>query len=667
MRKTVLTLLFIFSLLQTEAQVAELKIRKNFQVQIKYISDLTEVQKAFMYTEKMDADQICFKLSPLDPSEKLSQKEIAGLSHLKLYQGTELSFERVPFIKEESRYQFMLFFISKKKVKLTEPVTFKYETILSSQLILPESLIDSYNPLMKMISEAELLLKNNKHTEAFEALETIYTEGGTGNDYKLLSKYPYALDLTYNIIDGYLEKANQRLSELKQHLKEKANHESLSQLEILSTDIIYAGNLFAPYFNQRNPSGYKVPELKEKYDELNKNVAGEKTIQKANYERQAVSVLAESNYSNDSFKFIIESIVSSLVYTEVIPDLSALYLDSITGLNAETSNPNSKTEKSLTEGGINFKLILSVLNQKIKTKLNEKSQNNILFDEVTFKNIYNLQYNDRRTDQDKLETKPYYYILKGFDALMGSNKNINNFVTNIENARKLVADERLALQLEMWNTAVRIYYAERNKESVLKQWRNQVNRGIRFFNELNYDSAQLCFKSAINLYNPFPEPYFFLGLIYENKENPFLAAFYFKKATEKNPDYLPAWIEFTETIVYKSVAQNTINQIDSLLTLPSNRSLPPISLSMHWYFNFLKAKLNYILENYAEATNILQNECIRLNPCSPNIYILKGLINLSNQSEAEAFDNFYRAINLAMESYFDHYRVSEHINRHLKL
>ena len=67
------------------------------------------------------------------------------------------------------------------------------------------------------------------------------------------------------------------------------------------------------------------------------------------------------------------------------------------------------------------------------------------------------------------------------------------------------------------------------------------------------------------------------------------------------------------------------------------------------------------MEDYNNFMFSLQAECKRLNPSSPNIYVLEGLINLKCDREKESILNFNEAMCKAIDNFYDYQGISKKI------
>jgi len=213
----------------------------------------------------------------------------------------------------------------------------------------------------------------------------------------------------------------------------------------------------------------------------------------------------------------------------------------------------------------------------------------------------------------------------------------------------------------LWMTSCEFNLNKKDGLSSVKASIQLFNIGYQYFQDQNYDSALLFFQKAQNRFSEYPDAYYYQGLVYLQRGEEFLARYQFKQTLQLNRDYLPAQIRLVELTNNKTDAETILQDIEIMLNASEYKTQPPFSQSTFWYLNYLKARMLFITGDYSNCLASLDTESKRLNPTSPEIYLLEGLLNTKRDRESDASKNFDEAMKRALDNFYDYRELARRI------
>jgi Tfp pilus assembly protein PilF len=663
MKKITFSIVLLLSAGFAFSQSAELRIKKDFPLQISFVSDVNDVIPFIDSLPVMDSNQICFKITPQRTGKTWSKKYPGMLRYLKIYQDENIEFDYIVSSLPNFGDKIMVYFVNKNKIKLSQPFTFKFESTLSSAMKLPEMLMNNYLPFMALFSKAENQINNRFYIEAYKTLSPLFPENERYDNYASLSRYHKGIQLAHSATEKYYE--NVKL-DYDKFLTETKDRTSINFGHLNAIRDIYFGlketeQTFSSFLNSEGSLGVQSSDISQKYKTIESEISTTMDELEEQFKHQTFTQFTIGDYSDARFKYLIDGITHILLESAGITLINEYQIDSLNPNNLNNNVVLNQIMQSSDSRNLELTLLAKMISENIHQNLLQNKKEYVIFDKDIFDHLESLQYNEQNGKSSSLEPKPYYLLLRGFDLMIADHKNVNAFNGYLKKAMQMSCDEDMMRKIFLWLTSSNLNLQKEDGQSGVRASTKLFNTGYKYFQDQKYDSALLYFQKAQSRFDSYPDTYYYQGLTYLKRGQTFLARYFFKVTLQTDPEYLPALIGICELIDNKADADAVLLDLEYLLASSDYKTQPPLSQSTFWYLNYMEAQMHFILGDYSQCMASLDTECKRLNPFSPDIYILEGLVNIKRGDESGASKSFDEAVRNAIENYFNYEATAENI------
>lgn len=667
-KKIVFAIFFGILSISSYSQIAELKIKKNFPLEISWVTE-TKTLNAFIDSlPDIDSNLICFKAVPQKRGKSWSKKYTERLQLLKIYQGKNIEFNFILTAKPEFENELMAYFIDKDKIDLSQPFNFKYETVLSGAMKLPETLMDNYPSFIKIFNEGENLINNRKYIGAYQVLSALFPSDDNYDNFNVMSQYRDGLELAYTAIERQYQLLQTMYSDYSSKLDQLdiIDISYLDMLRNINLDVVIAKEKFSVFLNSEGQFGIDPNTIKSNFQALSEDISTKLSSLEEQFKTQTLEQFSNQDYSFEQFKFLLEGVTQILLSSNGITLLSDFEIDSLSVRNIHPKSIFAQLLNVSPSRKLELDLFSNMLTENLKENLYKKSNEFVLFEESVFEHLEYLQYNDRSTSKETLEPKPYYNLTKGFDLMIADKKNIYLFYEHLLSAIQMVGEIDLLEQVFLWKSSCEIGIEDANGSGQIIPAIENFNIGYAYLINAEYHHALARFKIAQNIYPDLADPYYYEGLVYLLNNQSVLAAYTFKQTFKKFPEYLPALIRYCELVQYDHDADEILITLNEILESDEYKTQPPYSQSTYYYPNYLKAMMLYLKEDYSNCLAILDTECKRINPNNPNIYYLEGLVNIKRDRTDLVTQNFFEALKNAIDNHYNYKDLDRKIQDQIK-
>lgn len=181
-----------------------------------------------------------------------------------------------------------------------------------------------------------------------------------------------------------------------------------------------------------------------------------------------------------------------------------------------------------------------------------------------------------------------------------------------------------------------------------------AGQGVLYFKSGIYDIAKSKLKQEYALENK-AEACYYLGNIYFNENNKDSARIYFNEGLIANPQYMQNSVGLIMLDMNGMDPKILTSKIDAILKNKINKKSIELPIAVSYAF---------LYNNNIEKANFYQKLAQKINPKSPNLFLLKGDI-VASANLGEACANYETAILYdanCVEAYFKYARVYKKMN-----
>jgi tetratricopeptide (TPR) repeat protein len=668
MKKIVLFTIVIILSSSAFSQIAELRIKKNFPLEISWVADMQTLSAFIDSIPDADSNLICFKIVPQERGKSWGKKYNEMLQYLKIFQGSNIEFDMILRAKPEFENSVMAFFIDKLKIDISQPFYFKYESTLSGAMKLPETLMNNYSSFMEIFNTGENLINNRKYHEAYSVLSALFPTSDKYDNFVVMSRYRDGIQLIYNATERHYQYLNNSYSNLTKEI-DQLNTIDISYLNMLrdiNSEVAFARETFSTFLKSDGEYGVGSDEIDSNYQSLFNDISLKLTSLEEDFKKQTLEQFTNQDYSMNQFRFLMEGVTNILLTSEGITLLNKYSIDSLT---INKSHPNSVFQQVLTVNPsrkLELELLLNILTENLQESFKRKKNEFVIFNEGILQHLEYLRYNDRSPNRETLEPKPYFNITKGFDLIIANEKNVYAFYEHLLKAIQLIGEIELLEEVFLWKTSCEIEISGIAQSGQLLSAIKYFNEGYKYLMDGNLQKALVNFQTAKSIYPQLADSHYYEGLTYLLNGQTIIAAYIFKQTVEQFPEYLPAIVRYAESINSGPDADNLLFTLNEILDKDEYKTQPPYSLSTFYYPNYLKAQMLYVKEDYSNCLATLDTECKRINPNNPDIYYLEGLVNIKRGQTELVTGNFFEAIEKAIENFYNNKETDRKIRIHGK-
>jgi len=542
-------------------------------------------------------------LDPLARKNTLKESDISQyLSAIRLKQDQSMEAQTLTpnrIMRNEKEIGSVVIAFSKEKFLLYKEFSLASKMSVSKPIRLPDSLLPSYKKYKQIFEQGKLLVEQNQSITAFHTLFPIWKDAQSNAEITTYGFYNEALSFIKQSAHQKADYFEKQYTLLQSSSKNTITRAWLNQcdsvIRLLKGD--YA--LFQPLFksNIQDAGG-----LETYFNNINKQLSDLSTSTESNYNKQIMSFLEKGSYSNYKFSLYVDVLCRMLTYTDSLVVISA-----IPSINPESLHQFPLKEKELSNTGwlSGFLELVKVLNENLKV-------NHVLFNSQI---LANLQ------QQDSLQKQPYVQLFEAFPSLPGDPA---AFSASLDKAMQKCTDVDWLQRLELWNISARF-----QKLNLNVRYLHEINKGLRMINRGKWSEAANTFNIIKRQANLVAMPWYYSGLIKYRQKEMFSAEAQFQHALALYPHYISP-----RSFIFKIL---DAQKLYSDILIKSNEA---ISIYDIWYFHYIKGKALYALNNYNQAIDEINKQCITRNPWDVDQYYLLGDIYLAQKDFKKARDAY---------------------------
>jgi tetratricopeptide (TPR) repeat protein len=431
------------------------------------------------------------------------------------------------------------------------------------------------------------------HLAAFSTLTPFLVDENNINEFSFTSN---ARTKAEESITNYFSSKEMLLNTHRIKHSKSLEQTAIVEIDSLILQMERANELFSTYYAYSPETSHKTDNEKiiSDYQDYFVNL-------KIRYFDEIQALFINSDYNNFEFKLMLDTLVRTLCHKDSLCLISEYNIANMDYLNFNQKRKNKLTDLDWLN---NFERLIIAVN------LNLENHNYFLKPDC----LESLRNKDIDAPQ------PYYQILESLQ--FAHLENWTDFSLNINSAIEKCSDQEMLHLLER----LKIAYIAKVVINLNQNVIDEINSGIRDFQQNDFESAKNSFQKAKNWQSNFAFPDYMLGEVCVKTGEFTKAEIYYDNAIQKQPQYLEPIYAKLYLLIKNEKHKDALDLLNLKITTNS------------WYKYFLLGRLSLLLQDNKKAKEYFE---MALNINSANFDLLIELgdtyKNLNDKSNAEKF------------------------------
>lgn len=580
-----ITLLSTLSISQSTEIVYKQKGKSNYKLTIQ----LTDEQGLALQSAEqfIASDKVYFSLIPNEESEREYFKESDlknELLSIALYQKNEQKrLQAIQPITSDGKIIRVLLTYLKSDLQLWKSMTFRKETMLSGEIVFPESYFDDFEWFNNKYQSLRTFEKNEKYDEMLALELEVLQQAEKSTTFSYMQFYTALTeDLPFKTASAPIHKMMDEYDEVETQLIstwEVADFKRLNEIEVALTKWMEKAK---PY------STFKYKKSKELYQLIqntNEKLLLRQSFNKDRFVAKKMSIIEQGKYDQFQFQLFVDLLYQTILKNGGFKSVSK---------NISLDYPLKKEEESKLDVDAGWKQQYNDLLFALQTQ-QQSDSTGLLFNKNILRNLYaEIVY----------QPKPYFEI---FSAANSAVAGTDLFLELVEESIKKSNSIEDISKMEI----MKICYPLTDEMS--ESFVTNLNNGMKKLNEGKWKDADFSFELGIRQNSQFAPAWYFLGYCKYKQGEVFSAQSRIDQALLLYPEYVTPKL-FLFSLLEEQGDYTKISQ----------QSKEALAAHDVFLFRLWKAKSHFMLKQYNEAIDEIKNGCLRLNPNNEDAYYLLG-------------------------------------------
>ncbi|MDO9577662.1 MAG: hypothetical protein Q7J16_07230 [Candidatus Cloacimonadales bacterium] len=539
--------------------------------------------------ETINQIQVVFRISPDGWS---FPKDIKGIVKENLF--IKQNNKKIAALETQVLENYLLASFSRNDVNIYQEFYFENQEF-SEKFTIREESWPRYEEFFQFYNTALEQITALDYIAAFSTLTPFLQNAPEIEEFSITEK---AQQKAEDCLKNYFTQKEMFLNTHKLKHKTQINEQTLAEIDSLIQAMNSTNELFQQYYVFSPQSG--LPENSSKlitdYQEYLQNL-------KTRYYNEVQDMLANSDYGNNKFKLILDTLVRSLCYKDSFCLISDY---KIATLNYVHSNKELSAKLNNLEWMSDFERLVLAVNLNVK--------NDGMFLQAAC--MESLKAKDNTAPQS------YYAILQCLNCAL--NANWTDFTINMNTAIDRCSDRELLYFLER----MKIAYMAKIIDNIQPNVIIEINLGWKYLEKNDFENAKNSLLKAKNWDSSFALTDFLLGKVCISTGEFSKAEIYLDSAIQKQPPYLEPLYTKLDLLIKNGKYKEAVDLINAGIT------------SNSWFKFFMIGRLYTLQMDYAKAKKYLEM-ALDINAYNFDLLIFLGdtYKELNDKTGAE---NYYK-------------------------
>ena len=503
----------------------------------------------------MNIFQVVFRISPNGWS---FPKDIKGIVKENLF--IKQNNKKISALETQVLENYLLASFSRDEVNIYQEFYFENQGF-SEKYSIREDFWPRYEELSQLYNTALEQTITLDYIAAFSTLTPFLQNASEIEDFSFTDKSRQKAE---ECIKNYFTQKEMFLNTHKLMHKTQLDEQILAEIDSLIQEITTADEIIKQYyaFFQQPDLQANSSKLIIEYQEYLQNL-------KTRYYNEIQDMIINSDYRNNKFKLILDTLVRSLCYKDsfcLISDYKFATLDYI------QSNKELTAKLNNLEWMNDFKRLVNAVNLNIK--------NDGVFLQVA--SMESLKLKDNTAPQ------PYYYILQCLECAV--NANWTDFTINMNTAIDKCSDRELLYLLERMKIAYMAKIINNIQQNVI----TEINLGWKYLDQNDFENAKNSLQKAKNWESSFGLTDFLLGKVCISTGEFSKAEIYLDSAIQNQPQYFEPLYAKLDLLIKNAKYKEAVELINTGITTNS------------WFKFFMIGRLYNLQLDYSKAKKYLE-------------------------------------------------------------
>jgi len=611
MKRNLLLILLFTITLQLHAQKNSLlfskgmlsKTGKSVQIELSDSNGLVNPSAEFFNASEF----LYFLVKPLEGQDwTLSKKDVEKrLFEMKFIQdGYSSPIIRIKPILENQEIKAVVVSFNKLYFNVLLEGKFQLDESSSEAIKIPESLWPGYKKYNEAYQRSLILLEKGLLIDAFDLSMQMWSHDTLLHHF---SFYKAEKDTLNVIIDRLITEFNTQIDSAYVSLKSSTTEKRLVLFQQVKDTVLTrlsrVDSFLSANLNELSADSKAITlfNVKNKVQKI-----ASEAIEY--YRKKKLSIFEEKNYTDYQFKLYSELIARLITSTENIQKEVKADTLSLARISSFTDFYKELVGMGWVE---DFYSVCRLLNENIQKR-------SYLFNDTAISNYFRNK---------SAEPQPYSVLFKAWNALIQNDNRL--FMEQIVLSFQSLSDKEMLSGIDMVCAMNRAESLDNEEYWTLmrKGWSAEFKGSVQ--------EARGYYERAEKLTNAGELLLFLLGKSSLKLGDRYTAEVYFKRANTLNPKFVSPKLFQIDFLIEDKDYETALTQVNEALI--SNQI---------WYFYYKKALLLLLTEKYTDARQILQNNCITLNPMNYEQYLVLGDVFYAQGDMKSARENYMKAGNI---------------------